>query len=83
MPNAWCATPPVDKHRIVPKLFLKPSSAIVGPDAPAKVVAQEQPGRCSLQRRFPKASSDRQPTTAPVSLSKAFNPSSVNMSLPL
>lgn len=26
--------PPVDKSRIVPKLFLKPSSAIVGPDEP-------------------------------------------------
>ena len=26
--------PPVDKRRIVPKLFLKPSSAIVGPDEP-------------------------------------------------
>jgi len=25
---------PVDKQRIVPKLFLKPSSAIIGPDAP-------------------------------------------------
>lgn len=25
---------PVDKRRIVPKLFLKPSSAIIGPDAP-------------------------------------------------
>src|SRR5207249_3108565 len=25
---------PVDKHRIVPKLFLKPSSAIIGPDQP-------------------------------------------------
>jgi len=25
---------PVDKQRVVPKLFLKPSSAIVGPDAP-------------------------------------------------
>jgi 2-keto-4-pentenoate hydratase/2-oxohepta-3-ene-1,7-dioic acid hydratase in catechol pathway len=25
---------PVDKSRIVPKLFLKPSSAIIGPDAP-------------------------------------------------
>jgi 2-keto-4-pentenoate hydratase/2-oxohepta-3-ene-1,7-dioic acid hydratase in catechol pathway len=26
--------PPVDKSRIVPKLFLKPSSAIIGPDEP-------------------------------------------------
>jgi 2-keto-4-pentenoate hydratase/2-oxohepta-3-ene-1,7-dioic acid hydratase in catechol pathway len=26
--------PPVDKRRIVPKLFLKPSSAIIGPDEP-------------------------------------------------
>jgi 2-keto-4-pentenoate hydratase/2-oxohepta-3-ene-1,7-dioic acid hydratase in catechol pathway len=25
---------PVDKQRVVPKLFLKPSSAIIGPDAP-------------------------------------------------
>src|SRR5262245_38667722 len=25
---------PVDKQRIVPKLFLKPSSAIIGPDEP-------------------------------------------------
>ena len=25
---------PVDKNRIVPKLFLKPSSAIIGPDEP-------------------------------------------------
>src|SRR5205823_14218534 len=25
---------PVDKQRIVPKLFLKPSSAIIGPEAP-------------------------------------------------
>jgi 2-keto-4-pentenoate hydratase/2-oxohepta-3-ene-1,7-dioic acid hydratase in catechol pathway len=27
-------SPPVDKRRIVPKLFLKPSSAIIGPDEP-------------------------------------------------
>src|SRR4051812_33365841 len=28
---------PVDKQRVVPKLFLKPSSAILGPDAPLRL----------------------------------------------
>jgi 2-keto-4-pentenoate hydratase/2-oxohepta-3-ene-1,7-dioic acid hydratase in catechol pathway len=29
--------PPVDKSRIVPKLFIKPSSAIIGPDEPLRL----------------------------------------------
>ena len=41
---------PVDKSRVVPKLFLKPSSAIIGPDEPVCLptrVARPRTGRSS------------------------------------
>src|SRR5207249_8289797 len=50
---------PVDKQRIVPKLFLKPSSAIIGPDAPLCLPSISSTTDRSEERRVGKESEPR------------------------